>query len=209
MRVAEARKRRSEQRLLRAHRRRRVRDPAPRRGRCRSGANRRENPRGAVGPAIRRGNAAAGHRVDRPRPADRFEDEETALRESDVALYAAKHAGRGGFAWFDKELEREIKERLKLERIFAPASSPASSCPSSSRWSTSTAVKIIGFEALRALAKPHPRLVEAEVFIDTAERTGLIGPLTLRARAGAQGRARMAGQPEARGQRVTGPVPRP
>jgi diguanylate cyclase (GGDEF)-like protein len=33
------------------------------------------------------------------------DDEETALRRSDVALYAAKRAGRNAFAWFDEELE--------------------------------------------------------------------------------------------------------
>ena len=40
---------------------------------------------------------------------------EAALRQADVALYAAKRGGRNGFAWFDEELEREISERLKLE----------------------------------------------------------------------------------------------
>src|SRR5207302_11460865 len=42
-------------------------------------------------------------------------DGESALRQSDVALYAAKRAGRNGFAWFDEVLEREIGDRLKLE----------------------------------------------------------------------------------------------
>ena len=45
----------------------------------------------------------------------RSQNEEDVLRQSDVALYAAKRAGRNGLAWFDKELERELTERLKFE----------------------------------------------------------------------------------------------
>src|SRR4051794_19558435 len=45
----------------------------------------------------------------------RGQSEEDILRQSDVALYAAKRAGRSCLAWFDKELERELTERLKLE----------------------------------------------------------------------------------------------
>jgi diguanylate cyclase (GGDEF)-like protein len=40
---------------------------------------------------------------------------EAVLRQADVALYAAKRAGRNAFAWFDEVLEREIGTRLKLE----------------------------------------------------------------------------------------------
>ena len=39
--------------------------------------------------------------------------------------------------------------------------------------------QIIGFEALARWRSPSRGLLEAESFIETAERTGLIGPLTL------------------------------
>ena len=107
------------------------------------------------------------------------EDEETALRESDVALYAAKRAGRGGFAWFDKELEREIKERLKLEEDIRTGIKSGEFVPFFQPLVDLNSRKIIGFEALARWRSPTRGLVEAEVFIDTAERTGLIGPLTL------------------------------
>jgi diguanylate cyclase (GGDEF)-like protein len=107
------------------------------------------------------------------------EDEETALRESDVALYAAKRAGRGGFAWFDKELEREIKERLKLEEDIRVGIKTGEFVPFFQPLVDLNSRKIIGFEALARWRSPTRGLVEAEVFIDTAERTGLIGPLTL------------------------------
>jgi len=37
------------------------------------------------------------------------------MRRADVALYAAKRAGRNQFAWFDQQLDRELTERLSLE----------------------------------------------------------------------------------------------
>ncbi|HEY8434871.1 MAG TPA: GGDEF domain-containing protein, partial [Sphingomicrobium sp.] len=43
------------------------------------------------------------------------DEEEAALRRSDVALYAAKRSGRNAYAWFDQVLELELSDRLKLE----------------------------------------------------------------------------------------------
>jgi diguanylate cyclase (GGDEF)-like protein len=106
-------------------------------------------------------------------------DEETALRESDVALYAAKRAGRNAFAWFDKELEREIAERLKLEEDIRAGIKVGEFVPFFQPLVDLESRQIIGFEALARWRSPTRGLVEAEVFIETAERTGLIGPLTL------------------------------
>jgi diguanylate cyclase (GGDEF)-like protein len=110
---------------------------------------------------------------------DRAQNEEDILRQSDVALYAAKHAGRNGLAWFDKELERELTERLKLEEDirfgiqrdeFVPFFQPLIDLESR---------ELVGFETLARWRSPTRGLVEAENFIEVAEATGLIGPLTL------------------------------
>jgi diguanylate cyclase (GGDEF)-like protein len=106
-------------------------------------------------------------------------DEETALRESDVALYAAKRAGRNAFAWFDKELEREIAERLKLEEDIRAGIKAGEFVPFFQPLVDLESRQIIGFEALARWRSPTRGLLEAEVFIETAERTGLISPLTL------------------------------
>ncbi len=106
-------------------------------------------------------------------------DEETALRRSDVALYAAKRAGRNAFAWFDEQLEIELSERLKLEedirrgirlREFVPYFQPLIDLATE---------QIVGFEALARWRSPDGSMLDAEMFIEAAERTGLIGPLTL------------------------------
>jgi diguanylate cyclase (GGDEF)-like protein len=106
-------------------------------------------------------------------------DEESALRQSDVALYAAKRAGRNGLAWFDEELEREITERLKLEEDIRHGIKAGEFLPFFQPLVDLASRQIIGFEALARWRSPRRGLLEAETFIETAERTGLIGPLTL------------------------------
>lgn len=105
-------------------------------------------------------------------------DEEAVLRHSDVALYAAKRGGRNGFAWFDEELERELAERLKLEEDIRRGIKAGEFVPFFQPLVDLGTRQIIGFEALARWRSPTRGLVEAEAFIETAERTGLIGPLT-------------------------------
>lgn len=105
--------------------------------------------------------------------------EETALRQSDVALYAAKRAGRNGLAWFDKQLETEIAERLKLEEAIRRGIKNGEFVPFFQPLVDLETRQIIGFEALARWRDPTRGLQEAESFIEAAERTGLIAPLTL------------------------------
>jgi diguanylate cyclase (GGDEF)-like protein len=106
-------------------------------------------------------------------------DDEVALRQSDVALYAAKRSGRNGFAWFDKELEREISDRLKLEEEIRNGIKAGEFVPFFQPLVDLTSREIIGFEALARWRSPGGGLLEADCFIEAAERTGLVGPLTL------------------------------
>ena len=106
-------------------------------------------------------------------------DDEAALRRSDVALYAAKRNGRNAIAWFDEELERELTARLKLEEDIRRGIKAGEFVPFFQPLVDLSTRQIIGFEALARWRSPDRGLVEAEAFIDTAERTGLIGPLTL------------------------------
>ena len=106
-------------------------------------------------------------------------DEESALRQSDVALYAAKRSGRNGFAWFDEELEREITDRLKLEEEIRFGIKAGEFVPFFQPLVDLDSRQIIGFEALARWRSPGGVLLEADCFIEAAERTGLVGPLTL------------------------------
>jgi len=106
-------------------------------------------------------------------------DEEAVLRRSDVALYAAKRGGRNAYAWFDEELERELTERLKLEEDIRRGIRSNEFVPFFQPLVDLNSRQIIGFEALARWRSAGRGLLEAAAFIDTAERTGLIGPLTL------------------------------
>ena len=105
--------------------------------------------------------------------------EETVLRRADVALYAAKRAGRNGVAWFDQELERELTERLSLEEDIRRGIRAGEFIPFFQPLIDLESRQIVGFEALARWKSPTRGLLEAECFIEAAERTGLVGPLTL------------------------------
>ena len=112
-------------------------------------------------------------------PLPSCDDEEEVLRHSDVALYAAKRGGRNAIAWFDEELARELAERLKLEEDIRRGIKAGEFIPFFQPLVDLNSRQIVGFEALARWRSPARGLLEAESFIDTAERTGLIGPLTL------------------------------
>jgi diguanylate cyclase (GGDEF)-like protein len=110
---------------------------------------------------------------------DRCRDEEAALREGDVALYAAKRNGRNGFAWFDRELEIELCDRMKIEEDIRLGIRKGEFVPYFQPLIDLNTQEIVGFEALARWRSPNGTVLEAEQFIEAAERIGLIGPLTL------------------------------
>ena len=107
------------------------------------------------------------------------ENEEAVLRQSDVALYAAKRNGRNGFAWFDQELERELTDRLTLEEDIRRGLKAGEFLPYFQPLVDLASRQIIGFEALARWRSKKRGVLDAETFIEAAERTGLIGPLTM------------------------------
>jgi diguanylate cyclase (GGDEF)-like protein len=109
----------------------------------------------------------------------RGQSEEDILRQSDVALYAAKRSGRNCLAWFDKELERELTERLKLEEDIRNGIQRGEFVPFFQPLIDLETRELVGFEALARWRSPTRGFVEAESFIEVAEATGLVGPLTL------------------------------
>ena len=109
----------------------------------------------------------------------RLQNEEDVLRESDFALYAAKRAGRNCFAWFDPELERELTDRVKLEEDIRSGIPRGEFIPFFQPLIDLTTRELVGFEALARWRSPTRGFLEAETFIEAAEKTGLIGPLTI------------------------------
>jgi diguanylate cyclase (GGDEF)-like protein/PAS domain S-box-containing protein len=99
------------------------------------------------------------------------------LRDADLAMYAAKGAGRDRYALFDPAMHadalREADDRADLERAlaageFAVYYQPIVDLPTS---------RLSGVEALVRWQHPERGLLGPDVFIPLAEATGLIVPL--------------------------------
>ena len=167
--------------LLRADWRRRVRDPARRRPAPRPPRKSRgRSSRGLPLPVFLGGVQVQVSASIGLAALGRCATEEDILRQSDVALYAAKRAGRNGFAWFDEELERELTERLKLEEDiragiqrgeFVPFFQPLIDLADRASSSAS--------RRSPAGARRPAASLEAEAFHRGRRATGLVGPLTL------------------------------
>lgn len=106
-------------------------------------------------------------------------EQSAVLRRSDVALYAAKKAGRNAFAWFNEDLERELAERLELDEDIRRGIDRGEFVPFFQPLIDLRTRQLAGFEALARWRSPKRGLQEPEAFIAQAEATGLIGPLTM------------------------------
>ena len=104
-------------------------------------------------------------------------DGETLLRNADLALYRAKEAGRGTFAFFEESLNERAQERRQLEtdlRLaiergefelhYQPLFDLEQNC-------------ICSFEALIRWNHPTRGLIAPAEFVPVAEDTGLIVPI--------------------------------
>jgi len=105
--------------------------------------------------------------------------EEDVLRQGDVALYAAKRDGRSQFAWFDAQLDKDLSDRLSFEEDMRAGIRKGEFVPFFQPLIDLDSRDLVGFEALARWRSPSRGFLEADQFIDVAESTGLVGPLTM------------------------------
>ena len=101
-------------------------------------------------------------------------DYDTLLRQSDIAMYVAKESGRNAWRFFDTAMQANLQQgvllvsrlrgalaRQEFELHYQPVIALASG-------------RLLGAEALIRWRRPETPLMLPELFIDAAERSGLI-----------------------------------
>lgn len=101
------------------------------------------------------------------------------LRSADIAMYAAKGAGRNRYAWFDQSMERELQARNEVERGLRAAVPAQQVVPYFEQQVDLVTGRLAGFEVLARWEHPTRGLVPPDQFIRVAEEAGLIGDLSV------------------------------
>ena len=104
---------------------------------------------------------------------------EDALRRSDIAMYAAKRAGRNCCVWFDADMERELFERTQLEAEIRSGIAEGEFVPFFQPQISLESGELTGFEVLARWNSPERGLLEPSAFMTAAEGSGLIGALSM------------------------------
>ncbi|WP_156804520.1 EAL domain-containing protein [Gallaecimonas xiamenensis] len=99
------------------------------------------------------------------------------LRQADTALYHAKDSGRSTYSFFNKDMDRDLNERLQLESALKDAiGTPQLTLHYQPQFDVASG-DIVGVEALMRWHSPVLGDVSPSKFIPLAEDTGLIMPL--------------------------------
>ena len=102
-----------------------------------------------------------------------------ALRRADKALYTAKKAGRGQFAWYDGEMDRLSQERVQIEADLEEAIATSQIVPWFQPIVEIDTNRLTGFEILARWHHETRGYIPPDVFIPIAEDSGQIGRLGL------------------------------
>jgi diguanylate cyclase (GGDEF)-like protein len=96
------------------------------------------------------------------------------MRRADIALYKAKHAGRHQVAFFEEELENDIRERNWMEAELAKAVRDGDIIPFFQPIVDLTTRAVVGYEALARWRHAERGLISPMEFIPVAESRGLM-----------------------------------
>ena len=134
----------------------------------------------SVGAAIPVGDLAlhAGASIGIATTAQTGWDETALLRQSDVAMYRAKQAGRNCARWFDASMEADVKRRGEMEAELRVAIPRGEVVPYYEPQVDFFTGRVSGVEVLARWNHPVRGLVRPDHFIPVAEETGLIGELS-------------------------------
>jgi len=106
-------------------------------------------------------------------------DVDALLRAAEIAMYAAKDAGRGRHLWFEPGLEHALRARHEMERDLRAAVAGDELVPFFEQQVELATGRLTGFEVLARWEHPVRGAVPPDRFIPVAEAAGLIGDLSL------------------------------
>ncbi len=109
---------------------------------------------------------------------DDAQDSDTLLRYADLAMYQAKQAGRGAYAFYSKEMDRRVHEDMRLHTRLKEAMAQGILELHYQPQVDVESGEIVGAEALLRWHDPVLGHVSPAQFIPVAEATGLILPLS-------------------------------
>lgn len=104
---------------------------------------------------------------------------EALIRRADIAMYAAKNAGRARVCWFDDSMERLLQQRNQIETDIRDGLPRCEFVPYFEQQIDLSSGRITGFEVLARWNHPSRGLVMPDEFIGIAEETGLIGDISM------------------------------
>ncbi len=111
-------------------------------------------------------------------PGGGLADAEVLIHWADIAMYHAKKHGRDRHAWFEPQMESEIRFRNALESGLRRGISAGEFVPYYEQQIDIQTGKLVGFEMLARWISPEFGIVSPEMFIPLAEEMGVIGELS-------------------------------
>jgi len=105
-------------------------------------------------------------------------DAEMLIHWADIAMYHAKKQGRDRHAWFEPQMESEIRFRNALETGLRRGIGEGEFIPYYEQQIDIQTGKLVGFEMLARWKSPEFGVVSPDMFIPLAEELGVIGELS-------------------------------
>jgi diguanylate cyclase (GGDEF)-like protein len=105
-------------------------------------------------------------------------DAETLVHWADIAMYHAKRKGRDRHAWFEPQMESEIRFRNALESGLRRGIGAGEFVPYYQQQIDIQTGKVVGFEMLARWKSPEFGVISPDMFIPLAEELGVIGELS-------------------------------
>ena len=103
---------------------------------------------------------------------------ESVLREADLALYRAKRDGRNCFRFFEAAMDKEVRDRGKLESDLRAAIENGQIEPYYQPIINLKDQTVVAFGILSRWSRDSANVIEPSVFIPLAEDMGLMDDLT-------------------------------